>query len=116
MSEFMFLFRSTEAEAEQAMGTPEQARASMQSFMVWIRELEAKGQLKNPGQPLTRSGKLVRGNIVSDGPYVEAKDLVLGYMIIQARDLTHAAEIALGCPMAKGGALVEVRPIMTDPF
>ena len=47
---------------------------------------------------------------------VEAKDLVLGYMIIQARDLPQAAEIALGCPMAKGGALVEVRPIMTDPF
>jgi hypothetical protein len=116
MSEFMFLFRSTAAEAEQAMGTPEQAQRSMQSFMLWLRELQAKGQLKNPGQPLERTGKVVRGSVITDGPYVEAKDLVLGYLIVEAHDLTQAAEIALGCPMALGGAVVEVRPIMTEPF
>jgi hypothetical protein len=116
MSEFMFLFRSTESQASEAMGTPEQARRSMQGFMLWLRELEAKGQLKNPGQPLERTGKVVRGDVITDGPYVEAKDLVLGYLIVLARDLEHAAQIALGCPMALGGAVVEVRPIMTEPF
>jgi hypothetical protein len=112
MSEFVFLFRSTAAQAEAAMGTPEQAQQSMQRFMLWLRELESKGQLKNPGQPLARTGKVVRGHLISDGPYVEAKDLVLGFIVVEAGDLEHAAEIALGCPMALGGAVVEVRPVM----
>ena len=42
------------------MGTPEARRQSMQTWLAWIRELEAKGHLKNPGQPLEPTGKVVR--------------------------------------------------------
>ncbi|HEY3253665.1 MAG TPA: YciI family protein, partial [Polyangiaceae bacterium] len=91
MSEFVYLFRTGEAEQQAAMGTPERAQKSMQVWLSWIRELEAKGHLKNPGQPLALEGKVVRGPsaVISDGPYAEAKDLVLGFMIIEARDLAH---------------------------
>ena len=61
MSEFVFLFRATEAEQRGAMGTPERAQRSMQAWLAWIRDLEAKGHLKNPGQPLEPTGKVVRG-------------------------------------------------------
>ena len=85
MSEFVFLFRSTEEARREHMGTPERAQQSMQAWLGWIRGLEAKGHLKNPGQPLDSAGKVVRGNtkLVSDGPYVEAKDLILGFTIIR---------------------------------
>ena len=113
MSEFVYLFRTSEAQQREAMGTPERAQKSMQKWLSWIRELEAKDHLKSPGQPLAMQGKVVRGqeHPISDGPYAEAKDLVLGFMVIEARDLAHAAQLATGCPIAIGGGSVEVRPV-----
>src|SRR5438876_524061 len=61
MSEFVYLFRASEAERREAMGTPERAQRSMQVWMAWIRDLEAKGHLKDRGRPLERGGKVVRG-------------------------------------------------------
>jgi hypothetical protein len=113
MSEFVFLFRATLEERREALGTPERAQRSMQSWLAWIRELEAKGHLKNRGQPLEPDGKVVRGNkrIVTDGPYAETKDLLLGFIVIEARDMTEAVELAGGCPMVEGGGSVEIRPV-----
>ena len=52
-----------------AMGTPEAAQKSLQTWLVWIRELEAKGHLKNPGQPLEPTGKVVRKDkMITHGP------------------------------------------------
>lgn len=73
MSDFMFLFRSTAEQQHEAMGTPEAVQQSLQTWLAWIRELEANGHLKDPGQPLDRTGKMVRGKTVTDGPYVEAR-------------------------------------------
>jgi len=117
MSEFVYLFRTSEARQLEAMGTPERAQKSLQVWLAWIRELETQGHLKDPGQPLSPEGKVVRGpsQVISDGPYVEAKDIVLGFMIVEARDLTHATQIARGCPIAAGGGSVEVRPIGMPP-
>lgn len=118
MSEYVFLFRSTSDAQERALGSPEQAQKSMQTWLAWIRELEARGQLKQPGQPLDRRGRVVRGQerLVSDGPYVEAKDLILGFLVIEARDLDQATEIAAGCPIVAGGGSVEIRPVMALGF
>jgi hypothetical protein len=118
MSEFVFLFRSTAEQNQAAMGTPEQAQRSMQSFLEWMRELEAGGHLKNPGQPLAPEGKVVKdkGAIVTDGPYAEAKDIVLGYIVVEATDLAHAVELSKKCPMVVGGAMVEVRPVLQVQF
>lgn len=113
MSEFVFLFRATEAEQREAMGTPEAAQQSMQAWLDWMRDLEAKGHLKDPGRPLEVTGKVLRGKtkVVTDGPYAEAKDLVLGFTVIEARDLAQAVELATGCPMVEGGGgSVEIRP------
>ena len=115
MSEFVFLFRATEAGQREAMGTPERAQRSLQTWLAWIHDLEAKGHLKNRGQPLELSGKVVRGKkrVVTDGPYAEAKDLLLGFIIIEARDLEQAVELSAGCPIVEGGGSVEIRPVGT---
>jgi hypothetical protein len=113
MSGFVFLFRATETERREAMATPEQAQRSLQAWLAWIRDLEAKGHLKDRGQPLELTGKVVRGKkrVVTDGPYAEAKDLLLGFMVIEARDLADAVELAAGCPIVEGGGSVEIRPV-----
>jgi len=118
MSEFVYLFRTTEAAQQAALGTPEQAQRSMQAWLAWIRELEAGGHLKQRGQPLDRGGRVVRGpgKTVTDGPFIEVKDLVAGFLTIEARDLAEAAELAAGCPMLAGDGSVEIRPVMELAF
>jgi len=112
MSQFAFLFRASAAEMSEAMG-PERAQQSLQAMMTWFKDLEQKGHLKNPGLPLEPTGHVVRGKggVITDGPYAEAKDMVLGFIVIEARDMALAIELALGCPMVTGGATVEIRPV-----
>jgi hypothetical protein len=118
MSEFVYLFRSTSEGQQAAMGTPERAQKSMQTWLAWIRELEAGGHLKDPGQPLAPNGKLVSGQdkIITDGPYAEAKDMVLGFIVVEAQDFAQAVELSKKCPMLEGGGSVEIRPIMKLQF
>jgi len=115
MSDFVYLFRSNEEDRRELMGTPERAQQTMQVWLAWMRDLEVKGHLKSPGQPLDVGGRLVRGNakLVTDGPYVEAKDMVLGFIVVQARDLEEATDIAKGCPILGGSGSVEIRPVRT---
>jgi hypothetical protein len=114
MSQFLYLYRNSDTARQETMGTPEQAQQSMQRWMAWMRELEAKGHLKDRGQPLERTGKVIRGQqkTVTDGPYTEAKDLVGGFTIVEARDIDQAVELSRGCPIFEGGGSVEVRPVM----
>ncbi len=114
MSEFVYLFRSGEQEHRQAMGSPQQMQKTMQKWIAWMKELSEKGHVKDPGQPLERTGKVVKGKqkTVTDGPYAEAKDIVGGYMLVEAKDLAQAAELSSGCPIFEAGGLVEVRPVL----
>jgi hypothetical protein len=107
MSEFTYLFRGRETS-----GSPEQMQKHLKKWVAWFKELGAKGHIKEPGHPLEGAGMVVKGRqkIVTDGPYAEAKDVVGGYMLIEARDLAHAVEISKGCPILEVGGSVEVRP------
>jgi len=80
----------------------------------WMKDLSAKGHIKDPGHPLERKGKLVTGaeGMVTDGPFAEAKDIVGGYTIVEARDINQAVELTSGCPILDFGGFVEVRPVM----
>ena len=109
MSEFVFLYRGGEVGR-----SPERAQQMMQKWMTWLKELGAKGHIKDQGQPLERTGKLVKGKqkTVTDGPFPEAKDIVGGYTLVQARDLDQAVELSKGCPILEVDGAVEVRPVM----
>jgi hypothetical protein len=114
MNDFVLLFRINPEARQQAMGTPERAQQNMQKWLTWIQQLESNGNLKARGQPLDVAGKVVGGKtkLVTDGPFVEAKDIVSGFLTIRARDLTHAAEVAKDCPILEGDGSVEVRPVI----
>jgi hypothetical protein len=50
--------------------------------------------------------------LLTDGPFVEAKEHLGGYMLVEADDLDAALEIATRIPAARMGGAVEVRPLV----
>ena len=109
MSQYLFLYRGAERPT-----SPQDAQQIMQKWIGWFEELSAKGHVTDKGQPLDPGGKVVgRKKAVTDGPFAEAKDLVGGYSLIEAKDLTEAAELSKGCPIFERNGFVEVRPVMT---
>ena len=111
MSEFVFLFRTNEEDRQQNMGTPERAQKAIEAWLSWLRDLEAKGLMKSYGKPLETGGKVVRRRSVTDGPYAETKDIVLGFIIVETKDIAEATRIAQGCPFVAGEGSVEIRPV-----
>jgi hypothetical protein len=109
MSEYLFLYRGG-----QRPDSPQEAQQVMQKWMAWLQDLNQRGHIRDRGQPLEPTGKVVTGKqkTVTDGPFAEAKDLVGGYTLIDAADLNQAAELSKGCPVFDRGGSVEVRPVM----
>jgi hypothetical protein len=108
MAEFLYLYRGG-----RRGDTPAESEAIMARWMNWFKDLTASGNLKDGGQPLEADGKVVNGRgTVTDGPFVESKDLVGGYTLVEAESLARAAELARGCPILERDGSVEVRPIM----
>jgi hypothetical protein len=50
--------------------------------------------------------------LVTDGPFVEMKEAVNGFLIVEADNLDAAIELASNVPAARMGGAVEVRPIV----
>jgi hypothetical protein len=50
--------------------------------------------------------------ITTDGPFVDTKEALNGYLIYEAENLDAAIELAAGIPAARLGGAIEVRPIM----
>jgi hypothetical protein len=110
MASFMYLFRSNPANYRSM--SPEEMQQTMKKWMDWRSTLEKGGHIKQLGERLDGSGKVVRGKAkaVTDGPYVEVKDTIQGYMFLNASDLDQAVELAKSCPILDGDGTVEVRP------
>jgi hypothetical protein len=113
MSKFMYLFRSNPS-AYRSM-SPEQMQQVMKKWMDWKDTLEKHGHIKQLGDRLDGSGKVVSGKAKADtdGPYVEVKDFVQGYMLVEAKDIDQAVELAKGCPILETDGTVEIRPFVS---
>lgn len=57
-----------------------------------------------------RDGKLS----TTDGPYIETKEQMAGFVLVEARDMNEAIRLAAGIPIAAIGT-IEVRPIYEIP-
>jgi hypothetical protein len=109
MSKFVYLYRESSTPA------PQEMQARMQKWLVWFKDLEQKGHLAVYGHPLNRTdGGVVKDSkgSLTDGPYAETKDIVIGFSVIEARDFEQAVKLATGCPLLDSGGLVEVRPVL----
>lgn len=50
--------------------------------------------------------------LMTDGPFVEIKEELGGYYVVEAEDLDAAIELAARIPAARRGGAVEVRPVV----
>ncbi len=108
MAQYAFLYRGGTPMPE----SPTEMQQRMGRWLAWFEELTRQGHLKDRGLPLERTGKTAGARKhVTDGPYAE-KDLVIGFTLVEARDLDHATELSLGCPIFEQGGVVEVRPVL----
>jgi hypothetical protein len=80
--------------------------------MQWMGTLTEQGKFVG-AQPLKNDGRLVTGTskIVTDGPFVEGKEIVGGYLICKADTMDEAVEIAKSCPILDHEGIVEIREI-----
>ncbi len=93
--------------------SPEELQARMGKWWAWNSKMEASGILKG-GNALVPTAKRVVGpeRTVSDGPFVESKELVGGYYIIQAENADSVVEVAQDYPDYDLGGAVEIREVM----
>jgi hypothetical protein len=106
MAEYLVLIY--EREAEYATATPEVFREVMEAHNRFAEQYGSKLRGGNALQA-TDAATTIRNDVVTDGPFVETKEALGGYYLIEADDLDEALEIAKQCPARFGG--VEVRPI-----
>lgn len=107
MKKFMYLFKGGDSSE-----SPEEMQANMQEWMTWIDELTKKNVYLS-GEPLEPGGRIMETpDLITDGPFPEAKELIGGYFIVQTEDMDSACEIAKDCPIFKLNGSVIVRPVM----
>jgi hypothetical protein len=94
---------------------PEAWGAVVDAHSAFVKSVFELGGSLAGGEALantTTATSIRGGSTVTDGPFLETKEALGGFYVVEARDLDHALEIAKGCPAPFGG--VEVRPVV-DP-
>ena len=69
------------------------------------------------GHPLAKEGSVIRGTkkVVTDGPFVEGKEMVGGFLMVKAADFPDAVQMAKNCPIFDYDGIVEVREVQASP-
>jgi hypothetical protein len=114
MEKYVLLFRM-DIITESAQPNAEQMQSYMTSWMKWIDDIAAKEQLAEGGNHFSKAGKLLMPkNTITDGPYTANKESVAGYIIILAKGMDDAINIAQKCPILEGeGTSIEIRETAT---
>jgi hypothetical protein len=95
---------------------PEEKKALDRANLAHDADLRRRGllvlsqALQSPTTAVTirvRDGKVS----ATDGPFIETKEHLGGFILIEAKDIEEAVRIAAGDPMALTGS-IEVRPVM----
>lgn len=92
---------------------PEELAKIMARFSEWMTGLTEKGMVVGTNG-LEITGKVLRGPRgarLIDGPYMETKEIVGGYVLITAGSMDEAVEAAKNCPGLDYAMTVEVRAV-----
>ena len=112
--QYMFLFRHGTWDTEL---TPEETIKVMDGVTAWFDSLMKRG-IVVAGSPLMEGGKSVtvrNGSVaVMDGPFVESKEAVAGYIIIRVDSEDEAVAIAGSSPLLGHGMVTEVREVAPE--
>lgn len=86
--------------------SPQELQAALQRYGAWINKVGRIG-----GEKLKwHEGKVVRSSGVTDGPYTESKEVLGGFMIIEAKDYDDAVRLCRDHPHLDIGS-IEIRAI-----
>jgi len=107
---YMLLISADEDEVERT-DIPD----GMDRFRAWLADLEQRGALQvHEGLHPSATATTVRVRdddvLLTDGPFIEAKDQVGGFAIVDVADLDEAIAIAAAHPATRIGQ-VEIRPV-----
>ncbi|HEX7173213.1 MAG TPA: YciI family protein [Candidatus Limnocylindria bacterium] len=113
----LFNWLSPEDIADWEAWTPEQQQADVQRHMEWFAKhrdhIVGGEELDEPRTVKTlRRGRQGDGIVVTDGPYVEAKEILGGFVILEAESMEQAVAIASEWPSlaTQPKSTVQVQP------
>ncbi len=110
MSQYLVLIYEDESNySEPTDGVIQEMAQAHGRFAQQVTELGAKivaGEWLAP----TPTATSIRRDVVTDGPFVETKEALGGFYLVEAADLDQALAIGKLCPAPYGG--VEVRPVV----
>ncbi|MFG3705259.1 YciI family protein [Micromonospora sp. NPDC047670] len=95
---------------------PDTDQTDWPDIEAWVAENDARGRrLTGDALAATTAATTVRVRngelLVSDGPFAETKEVIVGFDLLECADLDEAIEVARAHPMAREGRL-ELRPIV----
>jgi hypothetical protein len=110
MQEFMLIFRQPSYDYSKV--SPKEMEARIKKWQDWVGGIAAQGKLVVAGKRLEEEGKVLKkGGVITDGPFVEIRERLGGFMIIKAENLDEATTLAHGCPALDADGSVEIRPV-----
>lgn len=95
--------------------SPDELQQIFTEYKAWMTQL---GDQYVTGQRLEEGGSLLHGKeapILTDGPFLEPKEIIAGFMIIKAESQEDANQLVATCPHL-GPYTIEVRPIVFPPM
>jgi hypothetical protein len=111
MNEYMLIFRNAMLKGHEKP-TVEQMQTMVTQWQNWIIDISYQGKYGSTNRLLSEGKTIKPGKVVIEGPFVEAKEMVGGYLIIKSDNLDEAVELAKSCPSLDYGGTVEVRNVM----
>jgi len=110
MKEFALLFRQPSFDYSNL--SADEMAALSKKWSDWAGALAAEGRLVDNGVRLDPTGKVLKaGGLVTDGPFVEIREILGSLVVIKADNLDDAITAAHGCPVLDRGGSVEIRPV-----
>jgi hypothetical protein len=92
--------------------SPAQMQEMYAAFHTWKETF--KDHIVDMGAKLKPNGKILSESGLKDGPFIEAKEIIGGFMILSADNFEKAAEVAGGCPgVLSPGNTIEIREMAT---
>lgn len=113
MPKYLCIRRSQPSQpAPGPMPSPAQMEAMYAQFNAWREKFQQN--IIDLGGKLSEGGKILTPEGALDGPFVEAKEVIGGFMILAANTMEEAMEVARQCPgVIMPGASLEIREFST---
>src|SRR5207253_2733545 len=96
MKEFLLLIKGNEMH----IIPEEEKQRRLSEYRAWMMKMLDEKRYVG-GQSLEPVGYHIKdkNTVITDGPYIEPKELIGGFVIIRAQSMDEAADIALSCPL-----------------